>query len=586
MEIRKTAGYVRVSTSKQVETGTSLEDQENKIKNEAKIRGWGEPVIFKDEGISGKSTQRPALQLLLKNLKFENYHAIIFTKLDRLARNLRDILNFYHEAEKYGVKMICLDSPAISTDGPMGSVMIQVMGAFAQFERDLIRSRTVAGRMFKWKKGEAFMGRLPFGYFFNKETLTIEIDIQKEKIINKIYQLYIDNRLSMIDVAGRLTSDNVPTPSALAERKDASSHWNTNSVREILTNESYTGAPTSYNQYKYKWNKDNKIYKSEERKDKDEWITINLPKIIDKNQFDIAQAKILHNKVIPKKKHRGFENKFMAENFLRCGHCKAKMSKQTTGSKNFIYYTCPWKRASEKQLIVKNKNKCILPFLDSDKVDAAIFNQVVNLVTNPKEYVDEWLKDKPVEDLKEKVSALADKEKILTGKVAKAIKIEIGTDDPKIEKIYRQEREKIENEYQAISRQLATAQNELSFYDNKIKKLDQFKEIFLNKKWEHSMRIKIALKSALNKLSFDDKKKLVDAVISPETGGCVYVRELMPQDLGLPKESLSSETVKPVHGNKLGERNFVLELDFTLEPHRIIEIIQSMDRDVFKLGGQ
>lgn len=503
-----TAGYVRVSTSKQVETGTSLEDQEEKINKEARIRDWEKPKIYRDEGISGKSTKRPALQLLLNNLKSENYHAIIFTKLDRLARNLRDILNIYHEAEKYGVKMVCLDSPAISTDGPMGSVMIQIMGAFAQFERDLIRSRTVAGRMFKWKRGEAMMGRLPFGYLFNKETLTIEIDPKKEAIVNNIYKLYLDNRLSMLDIAGHLTNDCIPTPSIMAGRKDASSHWNTNSVREILTNESYTGIPTLYNQYKYKWNNKNKIYKSDEKKDEDEWITINLPKIIDKNQFDIVQARILHNKAIPKKKHRGYENKFMADNFLRCGHCKAKMSKQTTGSRNFIYYACPWRRASEKQLIVKNQKKCQLPFLDSDKVDAAIYNQVVNLITNPKEYATEWIKDKPVEDLKEKLILLTDKETELKNKIAKAINIEISTSDPKIEIIYRKEREKLENEYQSVVRQLMSSQNELSFYNNKIKKLDQFKEIFQHKTREHSMRMKIALKSALNKLSFEDKKKL------------------------------------------------------------------------------
>ena len=202
------------------------------------------------------------------------------------------------------------------------------------------------------------MGRLPFGYFLDKEKLSIEIDPKKELIINKIFQLYIDKRLSMLDVAGQLTNDCVPTPSIMAERKDASSHWNSNSVREILTNESYTGIPTLYNQYKYKWNNNNKIYKSDEKKEKDEWITISLPKIIDKNKFDIAQARILHNKAIPKKKHRGFEDKFMADHFLRCGHCKAKMSKQTSGAKNFIYYACPWRPASEKQLIVKRQKSC------------------------------------------------------------------------------------------------------------------------------------------------------------------------------------------------------------------------------------
>lgn len=176
---KRTAGYVRVSTSQQVTTGTSIDDQIEKIQKEAEFRGWGEPTMYVDEGISGKSSQRPALQQLLKDTSQGQFDAIIFSKLDRLARNLRDTLNIYHETEKHDTVMICLDNPVISTDGPMGSMMLQIMGAFAQFERDLIRSRTVAGRMKKWKNGEALMGRLPFGYNFNKATSTIEIDEQQ-----------------------------------------------------------------------------------------------------------------------------------------------------------------------------------------------------------------------------------------------------------------------------------------------------------------------------------------------------------------------------------------------------------------------
>ena len=321
MNKKRTAGYVRVSTAQQVETGTSIEDQIEKINKEAEFRDWQQPKMYIDEGVSGKSSHRPALQHLLKDTAQGQFDVIIFSKLDRLARNLRDTLNIYHETEKHGTVMVCLDNPVISTDGPMGSVMLQIMGAFAQFERDLIRTRTVAGRMNKWKKGEAIMGKLPFGYNFNKATSSIEIDEQKKKIVQEIYSLYLDNRLSMLDVASRLTDDGILSPSALAGRKDASSHWNMNSVREILINESYTGIATNYNQYQYKWNKNNKSYKSKELKEETDWITFEFPQIIEKSRFDLVQAKIQHNKVTPKKKHCGYENKFLAENFLRCGNC-------------------------------------------------------------------------------------------------------------------------------------------------------------------------------------------------------------------------------------------------------------------------
>ncbi|NCB43403.1 MAG: recombinase family protein [Clostridia bacterium] len=583
METIKSAGYVRVSTTQQVDTGTSIDDQIEKINKEAKSRGWGNPVIYKDEGISGKSSKRPSLQKLLEDIKIEKYHAIIFTKLDRLARNLRDLLNFYHEAERYGAKLICLDNPAISTEGPMGNIILQILGAFAQFERDLIRSRTVSGRMIKWKNGEAFMGRLPFGYNFNKESQSIEIDEFKKSIVEKIYSYYINKRMSMIDIANYLTNNGIPTPSTISKRKDASPKWNSTSVREILKNISYTGEKIEYNKYKYKWN-ENKIFKSNELKDKTEWISIILPKIIDKETFEHAQSIIDSNKTIPKKKHKGYENKFIAENVLKCGHCHAKISKQTSGSRKFIYYTCPWRRASQKQLNAKNQQKCHLPFLDSDKIDIAVYDQITDLLSNPKEYAKEWLKDKPTDELQKKIQSLEELKNTLQTKLKKAIKMEINSSNNDLTEIYSAEREKIETDYNNISKQLTISKNELDFHENKILKLKQFQSIFAHEKKEHSMRMKITLKKMLNRLTNEEKKKLINAVISPETGGCVYVRELTTQDLGLTQDQ-HAPTSTP-HGNKVEERNFVIELDFTLEPTRIIGIIQAMDKTFFKVGEQ
>lgn len=585
-EKKRTAGYVRVSTSQQVESGTSIDDQLESIYCEALRRGWDEPIFFMDEGISGKSTQRPALLELLEHVKNGKYEIIIYTKLDRLARNLRDTLNIYHQTEECGVAMVCLDNPVISTDGPMGSIMLQIMGAFAQFERDLIRARTGAGRMHKWKNGEAIMGKLPFGYYFDKKSSTVKIDSQKEQIIKRIYQLYLDNRLSMLDIAGQLTDEGVPTPSKLSGRKDASSHWNSNSVREILKNHTYTGGKTKYNQYKYKSNKNNKVIKTKEFKDKAEWVEIEFDKIIDEKLFNQVQARIKHNKAVPKKKHRGYEEKFLADRFLRCGHCKAKISKQTTGARNFIYYACPWRRASEKQLKVKNQRRCHLPFLNSDKVDTEIFNQIVKLITNPKEYAEEWVKDKPTEDINEKININQEKQTVLQGKLKKAIQIEINADKPEIEEIYKREREKIEREYHTVTHRLASLSAELKVHEHKLQSLDQFQKFLQQDNKSNSMRMKLALRKALTSLPFEDKKKLVDAVISPENDGRVYVRELTPTALGIMNGEAENEPPKPTHGNKLGQRDFEIELDFTLEPTRIIDIIQSFDKNVFRLGGQ
>lgn len=87
--------------------------------------------------------------------------------------------------------------------------------------------------MIKWKNGKSFMGKLPFGYYFNKDNKCIEIENNKKNIVEQIYKLYIDNRLSFMSVAERLTKDGIPTPSMLSNRKDASTRWNTNTVKKF-----------------------------------------------------------------------------------------------------------------------------------------------------------------------------------------------------------------------------------------------------------------------------------------------------------------------------------------------------------------
>lgn len=582
----KIAGYVRVSTYQQVESGTSISDQIERINKEAISRKFKIPIIYKDEGISGKSIKRPALQKLLTDIKKEKYYAIIFTKLDRLARNLRDTLNLYHEADKYGVKMVCLDNPIISTDGPMGSIMLQIMGAFAQFERDLIRTRTTAGRMHKWRNGQAMMGRLPFGYEFNKDKQKIEINEENCNIVKKIFSYYIDSRYSINDIALLFTKNYIQTPSEINKRRDSSSAWNSTTVRAILKNESYTGVPKKYNQFKYKWNDNNKIYKSDEEKDESEWITIQLPVIIDSNTFQKAQALTEHNKSKAKKQYYGYENKFIAENVLKCGHCHAKISKQTTGTRNFIYYTCPWRRASKRKLELKKQSKCFLPFLDSDKIDNAVFNHIIDLLSNPQEYAKEWMKDKPSDDIEEKIKLLREKSEKITKKLQKILKLELDTRDGDINDIYKKELKNIENEYVLVKRDLVTAENEYAIHENKVNNLSIIQKIFNQKKHGYSMRVKLRIKQILNKLSPEEKKKLINAVISPETGGCVYVRELTAHDLGLHTDSIASTSEIALQGNKVGERAFTLEFDFMLDPYRIVEIIRAMDKTLFTVSEQ
>jgi len=379
-------GYVRVSTLQQAENGTSVDDQKERIKKESEHRGLKLSKIYSDEGVSGKSTIRPEFEKMLDDAKSGKFDVILFTKLDRLARNVRDILNIFHETDKLGIGMICIDDPAINTDSKMGPVILSIMGSFAQFERELIRSRTTAGRMSKWKSGESIMGNLPFGYKKNAETNKIEIDDKKRQIILRIFDLYLIERLSFIDVASRLTEEGYETPSSLNGRKDASNKWNMNTVREILTNRCYTGEEVTYNKHKFSWNEKNQLRKTDEEKPDSEWIKLSFPTIIDEKQIADVQQKINYNRVISKRTPQDYSEKFLTFHILRCGECRAKLTNHSSGTKKYAYYVCPWRRSSEKKLAAYNKKRCDLPFLKYKAIDNQVFNQVINLIANPTEF--------------------------------------------------------------------------------------------------------------------------------------------------------------------------------------------------------
>src|SRR5271154_459581 len=124
-------GYARVST-----------DDQNPALQLAALKKAGCQTVFKDEGISGATTKRPALLRCLK--KLEHGDTLIVWKLDRLGRSLRDLITMLDDLRARGVKFHSL-TEAIDTETPTGRAMWQMIGVLAELERSLISERTRAG---------------------------------------------------------------------------------------------------------------------------------------------------------------------------------------------------------------------------------------------------------------------------------------------------------------------------------------------------------------------------------------------------------------------------------------------------------
>ena len=138
---KRAAMYVRVSTDKQ-----TVENQICELWQIAERRGWEVVEEYRDAGVSGAKGRdnRPGLDQMLKDASKRRFDVVMAWAIDRLGRSLIDLLGSIQTLEACGVDLY-LEQQAIDTTTPAGKLMFQVTGAFAEFERSMIRQRVKAG---------------------------------------------------------------------------------------------------------------------------------------------------------------------------------------------------------------------------------------------------------------------------------------------------------------------------------------------------------------------------------------------------------------------------------------------------------
>ena len=150
----KTALYARVSTADQ-----NCETQLRELLEYAARRGWEIGGEYIDTGWSGAKTSRPQLDRLMNDARRRKFDAVLVWKLDRLGRSLAHLVQSIQELSGLGVRFIAI-TQNIDTDesNPMARLLLHLMGAFAEFEREMIRDRTLSGVRAARAKGKT-LGR-------------------------------------------------------------------------------------------------------------------------------------------------------------------------------------------------------------------------------------------------------------------------------------------------------------------------------------------------------------------------------------------------------------------------------------------
>lgn len=333
MKTKKAAIYIRVSTDYQAEEGYSIEAQKEQLSAYCVSKGIKNYEYYIDGGWSGSNIDRPEMKKLIEDVKEEKISHVIVYKLDRLSRSQKDTLYLIEDVfNPHGVDFVSLNE-SMDTSTPMGRLMLGILSAFAQLERENIRLRTRMGMKERVKSG-LWMGggRIPFGYDYNKEE-GILVPNKDAKKVKQIYSLYIEGKSPqyIANVLG-LKYDRL--------------------VNQILTRKSNYGIIE---------------YNGEEYQGKHE-------PIISKETYDLAMMQMMERKTV-----RVNSTEHLLTGLVYCGKCGAKMRYQKWSKKGskFVCYS----QQSSKPYLVKDPN-CSQERLWTDEVEKIVIEAVFNFVDN------------------------------------------------------------------------------------------------------------------------------------------------------------------------------------------------------------
>lgn len=353
--------YARVSTDWQAEHGYSLETQIAACEKYAADLGAVSVTKYIDDGYSGAYLDRPRLDALRDALRAKIYDVVIVYTPDRLARRLSHQLLITEEIEKSGATLHFVNAEYKTT--PEGQLFYQMQGAFAEYEREKIKERTMRGMRGKLKSGKPLGNRKVIGYDFADGNYII--NESEAKIVRQIFEMYLSSGVGTSEIARRLTAMHIPSP---LKR----SRWYGSSVHRILRSLMYTGEYFALRKISKKTGAHSRKRSPRPR---EEWIPLKCPQIIDAETFAAVQNLLDTNKTQLKRAIK--KSVYLLQGLMRCAKCGEKII--ITNNPPSRYYAC-FAHSKSKAA----GHNCSARFAKTDIVDAAFWSTLRRICSSEK----------------------------------------------------------------------------------------------------------------------------------------------------------------------------------------------------------
>jgi site-specific DNA recombinase len=382
--MKRVAVYLRVSTARQEDEET-IESQMSELQKRIDADGFvlDKDKIYRDDGWTGTLLERPDLDRLRQDARDEKIDMLYFYDRGRIARKFVYQAVVLDELQQLGIE--CISLKDINGSSPEQQLMGNVFGAFHEYERLKISERMRLGKMRKVRDNGKLLGYNPkYGYIYhprikgtNGKDGYLSIDEKEAEVVNYIFEWFIESQ-SIREVIRRLHSNGIPP------KKQMSSTWTKGPIVRMLRDSTYIGKHY-YNKteavetkkprdpaQKYRRVKKN----SRIQRPKEEWLLVEVPRIINDELFSKAQILLDNNVKFAKRNNK--KNEYLLTGIVNC-----ECGKPRTGdpaSNGSTYYRCT-DRLSRFPL----ERQCHAGGVNSKVLDSVIWQQIKVLITNPME---------------------------------------------------------------------------------------------------------------------------------------------------------------------------------------------------------